>query len=205
MVNNFKIIFFIGLLSFFSCKVEETEEKATNDPEIVRFDKNKMIDSINTAETSNRLNKYNSILINIDSLNYTYELQEIVNKREGPIAIIGYINDILQKENNFILKISGKIGNKDFVGHFLISTELFLRLKSEIGSNFPTNKCFFIVQPESITSSSLMEIDIDVFVDDISDAELMFDFKDSIFLVKGNLVDFYVFEAKKKNGLNYVY
>ena len=63
MSNRFRILLFIGLLSIFSCKVEETEEKATNDPEIVQFDKNKMIDSINTSETSNRLNKYNSILI----------------------------------------------------------------------------------------------------------------------------------------------
>ena len=195
MRNRFTIILFIGLLSIFSCKVEETEETTKSNQEII-YEKGKIIDSINTSQTSNLIHKYNSFIISKDSLNYTYELQEIVKTNEGPLAIIGYVNDIIQKESHYILKVSGSIGRKNFIGHFITSAELFLKIKSEIGPNFPQRTCLFIVQSESITSSSILEIDIDKFVDDISDAELIYNFNNSKLFVKGNLVDFYFFEAK---------
>ena len=198
-------------LAFISCG-QETNESAKIEPPKeeweIRSEKRKQLDTLNKTEATNLSLKYNSISGDDSSLKFTYQLQGIVKENSKTISFIGYINDICQKDDDFILKISGTFAERRSFGEVLVSPDIFRKINDQLDANYFLNKWCFIFKPTSIKSGSLLTIKAELYKNDDAEtvedvnasAELAYDFSKVSFFFKGSLVDFYMYKKLPKDN-----
>jgi len=208
MTTFLKNILLFTSIAFISCGQEKKEEPPKDKSEI-RYEKRKQLDTLNQNEAISLTNKYAAITGNDSTLKFTYQLQEIIKENNKVISLIGNINDVVQKESNFVLRISGRLGKRTCFGEVIVSPEIFQKLKDQLNSKLPLNKCCFIIKPTSIRSGSLLNIDADVHTNDdaetvedanaSAEAELTYDYDHLLLFIKGSLVDIYMYKKLPKD------
>lgn len=197
-------IFTLTILIFImvSCGEAKTEpEKGENE---IYWEKQKKLDTLNQDATINLSKKFNGLANDDSTIDYTYQIQDIVKKENRLISFTAYIKDITQKDSNYVLKIYGVFVKRRCFAEIVISNQQFNVLVNQLDKNsFPEKGCF-IFKPSSIKSSSLLKIDSEVTTDDYAEtveeanenasSELTYDFHSVFLLFKGTLVDFYMFK-----------
>lgn len=106
--------------------------------------------------------------------------------------------------SNFVLRISGHFAKRRCFGEVIVSPEIFQKIKDQLNSKLPLDKCCFIIKPTSIRSGSLLTIDADVHTNDdaetvedanaSAEAELTYDYEGLLLFFKGSLVDIYMYK-----------
>ena len=202
-----KNLFIVTSFIFVSCgqeKKEPVKEKGE-----IRYDKQKQLDTLNENEATN-LSKQLDAITGIDStIKFTYQIQKIVKKSNNPISFTGIINDITQKDSNYVLKVYGIFAKHSCFGEILVSPEQFQGLNNQLDLKSSNNRGCFIFKLISIKSSSRLIVGSEVLTDEDAEtvvdananasSELTYDFNDVLLFFKGNLVDFYLYKKLPKD------
>lgn len=195
MTSFLKLLLVITILITTSCGQEKKE--SSKEKWQVRYDKQKQLDTLNKNEAANLTAKLNAIESKDNDLKFTYQVQEIVKDSSPLISVIGNITDIVQKDDNYLLKIYGNFSKKHCLFEISVSYEILQKISNQLDPKYSLHKGCFIFKPTSIKSSSVLTIDSEVSggqtIDD-AETSLTYDFHDVIFFFKGNLIDYYVYK-----------
>ncbi len=202
-----KLFYLFCCITFLSCG-QEKKEPPPKEKWQEYYEIEEKLDSLNEKEAYNLTLKFNAISNNDSSLKFTYQLQEIVKENIKLISFIGNINDIIQKDNNFVLKIYGEFAQKRCFVEILVSPEIFQKIHSKLDPKESDKGCF-IFKPTNIKVRSLLTIDADLstheYAETVEDAnasagaELSYDFEDDLLFFKGTLIDFYLYKKMPQN------
>jgi len=92
------------IISFTFCNNKETISVESNT--IALRNEIKKNDSLNDLNFENLKSKYNGVLLNNDSLNFTYEVEELIKSSKRPLLIKGMIIDIIKNKEGYKLIIT---------------------------------------------------------------------------------------------------
>jgi hypothetical protein len=146
-------------------------------------------DSINYARSEILSTRYKSITYSDTSLIFSYQIQNKIEKDSNTLALKGYVNDILKKNNQYYLTISCEFLDENCIVELLIPDGIKDGVIKSFNSHFVYDRegCF-IVAPNYLSSTSRFKVDS--YVSE-GEAELIYDFENSIRIIKGTLVDYY--------------
>lgn len=133
--------------------------------------------------------KYNAFEINDDSLNFTYELEELIKSTKNPIIISGRVIDIIKHNEDYKIIVKYSLaGNFQIKSVINIDKYNFLKFKFDLKERY--NIGYFIINPISITP--LYPILKAENGSDDEDADLTYDFHENVLKLEGQLIDYYI-------------
>lgn len=187
---------FLVLLSTYFISCNETQKEPLKEP---LKGKSEIEDSINISESALLTVKRNAISDWDTTVKYTYQLQEMFNTGSRLVSFIGPIKDIIKKDSNYIMKVYGDYPNTDnhYFAEIIATPTKFNELyKTLIAKSHYKTGCF-IIKNVKVKSTSTLTID-----SEISDTEegedpssyLSYGFDGTLFIFKGDLVDFYLYK-----------
>jgi hypothetical protein len=195
MTYFLKLQFVIIIFTVASCG--QRKEKSE-----VRHDKQERLDTLNKNEVANLISKLHAIQSKDYDLEFTYQVQEIMEDSSQLISVIGNITDIVKKDSNYLLKINGLFSMNDCLFEISVPHEIFKKISNQFDPEDPLPKGCFIFKPTSVKSSSLLTIDSDVSDDETIEnvvTRSTYDFNDHLLFLKGNLIDCYVYKRLPKD------
>ena len=204
---KFSSLISLLVLLLISCndKVKEPEKTEYE----IRAEKQLIIDSINTNEGYKITKKFDALGNHDSTIKFTYQIQEKVQIEKKLLSFVGYIKDIVAKDSIYILKIYGVFGDNECFAEVNVSPSRFQELNKQLSSEPLYSEGCFVFKPTSIQSSSTLKVEADVTTDNtaetVEDAnanaspELTFNFHRVLLFLKGDLVDFYIFNTLKSD------
>ena len=218
MEKVFKPLFALLILFTVSCGEPKKEppksEFKINEEKQANIDSLQAnLDSLNHIEVMN-IAKKNNAIIGWDTIKrYSYQLQELLDSINRSISFIGKISDITKKNNGFILKVFRYNENHQkfrmfFLSEISLSFSQLQELNKFILSNKYSGVCCFILKVKQMTSSfpkltsevqgGYYEGEDEEGMPTIRGEEatsyLTYDFTQTLVMLKGELVDFYIFK-----------
>lgn len=163
-----------------------------NDDDISKL--RKSIQLANEKETS-FIKKYDAIQLGDNELKFTYQIQELLNDSNKVISISGYIRDIIQVKGEFVFRLVTEFMDKEFIAEIFVEKGKFQNVKSQLESESPNLNGCFIFKPIKLRSSPLLSIYPEVNYGDTRDDDetnLIYQFDGTIYLVKGEMIDYYL-------------
>lgn len=156
----------------------------------------KSIELANEKETS-FIKKYGAIQLGENELKFTYQIQELFYDSNKVISISGYIRDIIQVNGDFVFRLVTEFMDKEFIAEILVAKEKYQKVKSQLESESQNLDGCFIFKPTSVRSSSLLNIEPEVYYGDTRDddeIDITYQFDGTIFIIKGEMIDYYLKE-----------
>ncbi len=156
----------------------------------------KSIELSNEKETS-FIKKYDAIQLGDNELKFTYQIQELLNDSNKVISISGYIRDIIQVKGDFAFRVVTEFMDKEFIAEILVAKGKFQKVKSQLESESPNLNGCFIFRPTKVRSSPLLSIYPEVNYGETRDddeSSLSYQFDGTIYMVKGEMIDYYLKE-----------
>ena len=156
-------------------------------------------DSTIKNEAAILTSKYNSISRWDTATNYTYQLQEIFDKGSKLITFVGRMKDLEKKDSNYILKVNSRYSK--FKDHYFAEilvppNKISELLKALISKTHYKDGCF-ILRNVKVKSTSTLDISSELY-DPVEGEEpssyLYYDFEGRLFILRGELVDFYLYK-----------
>lgn len=146
--------------------------------------------------------RYSSIS-NWDSLEtYSYVFQKMFIEEKTPISFKGELKDITKSDSIYYLKVYniGEIYYRNYIAIISTNPIKFAEIRHKLESNNYSDKGCFIISVSKI-SSALPKIISDIEDDgDYSYSHLAYDDEETLFILKGDLIDFYL---NQKTGEDY--
>ncbi len=200
-----KTLFLFLSITIFSCD-QKKKEPGKSKYEI-QEEKNNELDTLNRSESAKLCTKLKAQIGWDTGKKYTYQLEELFDSANRPITFIGEINDIVKVNNLYVLKLHNsneKSYFNDYLAEVSLSYSQLQELNKYILSNNSEEGCF-ILKFKTISSSYpklTSEVegttpDIEGISDDIienASSYLTFDFSKRVVILKGELIDYYVFK-----------
>lgn len=181
---------FLFLIFFlFSCG----QEKSTDDM-FTKFEKSM---ELNKEIESNLIKKYNAVQLGGNGLKFTYQIQELLSNSDKALFVKGVLTDIIRRDDGYYLKIQDNFLSKEFLIEILLSNLQFKDITSRLKLDSSDNSGSFIFKPKSAISSSLLSIEPDLYYGETRDDDeigINYQFDGTIFIIKGEMIDFYLNE-----------
>lgn len=169
----------------------------------------KEIDSLNERVGFILANKEHAVTDWKNNLEYTYQLQNILDSGDRVIAFTGNITDIIRKDSNFILKVTSEGHlNKNCFADIYISQSAFRELEKNLFSKtYEETGCFIIKNTKlkklrTLTIDSEVQGDDQIYEDnedyvsrDALFSQITYSLEGKIFIFRGELVDFYLYRT----------
>lgn len=197
-----KLLIYLTAIFLISCN--DTEKEPGKSAYEIRWEKQEQLDSLNQNATVKLSKQVDAITNEDSSLNFTWQIQEIVKRNNKLISVVGYIKDIILNDSNYVLKIYGTFGRQKYFGEILITPEQFHELNKHLVPKSSHNQGCFIFQPTTIKSSSILTIDSEVTTDDNAQSveeantnassELTYDFNEVLLFFKGKMTNIYLYK-----------
>ena len=175
------------IISFTFCNDKEINSE---DSSIITLrDEIKINDSLNDLNFEKLKTKYNGVLLNNDSINFTYEVEDLIKSSKRPILIKGMIIDIIKNNEGYKLIITYSFSGVFYIKSVLnIDELLFSKLKTQLRGKY--NDGYFVFTPISITTLSPMLKAMNISSESIStenDADLTYDLDEIVLKLEGQL------------------
>lgn len=187
-INSIKTVLGLVCLLLVSCGEDTPLKSKTEVLEDQRTSKGKQMDSLNKMEASNLIQKLNAINYEDSTIQYTYWLQEKIEKNENrPLAFRAMLTDIYKKDSGYVLMLTGFL--RENQSQFISQIEL-TKTQLQKFTRQKTNYSLYIIKPKSITSHSSLSLDVE-----LSDSEtptMTHQLYFNILNIKGTLVDYYI-------------
>jgi len=170
-------------------------------------DQDRLAASARKNEVTRRLmSHYKAVAIfdssesSLDEVQYTYVYQRMLINEKAPLAFQGYIDDIIQSDSGYILKLGQSLpllSYRHVIAEVTLTNDEFAAFESKIPS---TTKGFFyvmnvsgcfIVRVDSFRTASILEHDSetgDVYVEE------------DVVKISGRLIDYQLYE-KEQSGM----
>jgi hypothetical protein len=194
-----------------------TDNIKTNKEEELRLSSYKRTeDSLITLDTLNYQNlksKYNAVEINLDTTDFSYEIEDRIESSKKPILLEGRIIDIINKKGsessaykglsqNKVYKIIATYESVSIHKKFNIKviidinetmfTKLIALTNNRINrmSDYNSEYFYFLINPKSFTKLSPI-LKAENGINEEDNVELYYDIDEVVFKLEGTLVDFY--------------
>jgi hypothetical protein len=194
---------FVASLTLFLFSCDESKNEPPKTDSVIRWEKRQKLDTLNQNEGINLSKKFDAITNKDSTIKFTYQLQEAV-KNGKLISFTADINDIIQLDSNYLLKVYGRFAEQRCLGTLLVSTQQFHELSKQLDLTSLDNEGCFVFKPTSIKSSSLLTIDSEILKDEDAEtveaananvsSELTYNFHNTLLFLKGSLIDFYLYK-----------
>ena len=203
MISFPKNLLILISLVVFSCR-QEIKELPIEKSEGIYENPNRL-DSLNKSEATKLSSQLDAIAYKDSVFNFTYQVQKTFKTNDRPISFTGFIEDIIQKDNNFVIKIYGAFAKLECNAEILVTPEQFYELYKQLDLK-RSNKGCFIFKPTNIKSGSVLSYRSELTVyhgaetvdeaNEAAESELTHTIEAELFF-KGNLIDYYLYKRIK--------
>jgi hypothetical protein len=177
------------------CACSKRSQKSENDVRNERYD---AMNNRNQDETKKLAQKYEAAQ-GWDSLcYYSYQFEELFIQEKKKICFQGGIDDIEKRDSlYFIEAVNATKYDFNYLAEISLSQDQFKQMQLSGNDYLEASFILEVTQIEKITPriATIYENDYDEEGHQIGNAYLDLDFDESLVLIKGNLVDFYIFEV----------
>lgn len=194
-----RIIQLSFLVFIVSCSNSKREHEK-NESEIKLEKKNALYAKNEIADSILKL-KYNAIEGWDGVSRFSYQLQDLFSVKGRLVSFTGKIIDISRKNDSYIIKIKNPfffdLNVKEVFAEISVSPDKFQELQKIIGNKRKYIYGCFIFKSNSVTSSSMLEMDSEVdHVESLEEAtsHVTFDLEMILILFRGELVDYHIHE-----------